>query len=210
MTFEEKLAAKVAEAQVERETQQDRYVEEALTNPAFIETQRAITAKESEIQKLEAILKQLNAIPAFVANDGTKYSVNVYPISFFGATLGRLLGIVSGVRSAFTDDLALSYRAITGLSLVELEEAADALGRPAYFSKDGTYVDAVPGNPEKLRLLLGSIALKLGLFELNLNDITAEKIDLYFTKGELTALKKKSEWDKNLALNATTNFTMED
>lgn len=208
MTFQDKLKAAIAKAQEEQDILYAKNLDALLENPAFIETQRQIEAKSSEIRRLNATIHQLNAIQPFIANDGSRYSVTVYPISFFGHGLGEILGIVASSRSAFTDDLMLQYSAITGIDMVELAEAEAALGRPAYCQKDGTIVEAVPGDLAKLRNVLTSICIKLGIKTVDLNHLTQDRFDLWYSRAEVQAIKKAADFNRNLTLESQ-RFTME-
>ena len=208
LTFKEKLQAKIAEAQAQSDELYTKDLEALLDNPNFIEAQRKIEAKSNELRRLNSIINQLNSIQPFVANDGSKYSVTVYPISFFGKGLGEILGIIASSRSAFTDDLMLQYSAITGIDMVELAEAETALGRPAYCQKDGVLVEAVPGDLPRLRDILLSIAIKLDMKTIDFNQLTKDRYDLWFVKAELAAAKKAADFSRNLTLE-TQRFTME-
>ena len=207
-TFKEKLQAKIQEAQVQSDELYAKDLEALLDNPNFIEAQRKIEAKSSELRQLNSIINQLNSIQPFVANDGTKYSITVYQISFFGKGLGEILGIIAASRSAFTDDLMLQYSAITGIDMVELSEAETALGRPTYYQKDGTVVEAVPGDLQRLRDILLSIAIKLGMKTIDFSQLTKDRFDLWYAKAELAANKKAADFNRNLTLE-TQHFTME-
>ncbi len=207
-SFKEKLQAKIAEAQEQQDILYAKDLEALLDNPNFIEAQRKIEAKSSELRRLNTIIHQLNSIQPFVANDGSKYSVTVYPISFFGKGLGEILGIIASSRSAFTDDLMLQYSAITGIDMVELAEAETALGRPAYCQKDGTVVEAVPGDLPRLHDILLSIAIKLGIKTIDFNQLTKDRFDLWYARAELAANKKAADFNRNLTLD-TQRFTME-
>lgn len=207
-TFKEKLQAKIQEAQAQSDELYAKDLESLLDNPNFIEAQRKIEAKSSELRRLNAIINQLNSIQPFVANDGSKYSITVYPISFFGKGLGEILGIIAASRSAFTDDLMLQYSAITGIDMVELAEAELALGRPAYCQKDGVLVEAVPGDLSRLRDILLSIAIKLDMKTIELNQLTKDRFDLWYARAELAANKKAADFSRNLTLE-TQHFTME-
>jgi len=209
-TFEQQLADKVAEAQEKHEEAHMDSLKAVLENPAFIEAQRSISAKDREIKQLNAIINQLNQIKPFVTKDGTKYSIQCYPVSFFGAGLAQVIGIISASRSAFTDELAMQYSAITGISMLELMEANEALGSPAYMAKDGTISPAIPGNLPKLRQLLASIMLKMNIKEFTPEVITQDRIDLWFTRAELAVERKSAEFEATQALNASSSFTIED
>ena len=207
-SFKEKLQAKIQEAQAQSDELYTKDLEALLDNPNFIEAQRKIEAKSSELRRLNAIINQLNSIQPFVANDGSKYSITVYPISFFGKGLGEILGIIASSRSAFTDDLMLQYQAITGIDMIELAEAESALGRPAYCQKDGTVVEAVPGDLSRLRDILLSIAIKLDMKTIEFNQLTKDRFDLWYVRAELAANKKAADFSRNLTLE-TQHFTME-
>jgi len=210
MTFEQQLKQAVANAQQAHEAQHLESLQGLLTNPAFIEAQRSIAAKDAELAKLNTIINQLNQIKPFVAKDGTKYQIKCYPISFFGTGLSQVLGIISASRSAFTDELALQYSAITGISMIELAEANDALGSPVYLAKDGTISVATPANLGKLRQLLASILLKLGIKEFDPSSITQDRLDLWFAKAELAVAKAVEEIQTTNLINSTSQFTIED
>jgi len=210
MTFQERLQNKIKEAQVAKQEANNAAMEKLLENDNFIEAQRELMAKEEELTRLKAIITQLNKIKPFVATDGTKYSVSVYPVSFFGTGIGEIIGIINGAKSAFTDDLALQYSAITGISMLELTEASNALGVPAYYSnKEMRMVDGIEGNISIFKGLLDSIMLKLNITEFK-NTITEERIKLWFARAELNATKKETEVARNIILDDNNDFTMED
>ena len=127
MTFEQQLKEAVEKAQLTHDEQHMESIAGLLSNPAFIDAQRSITAKDAELTKLNTIINQLNQIKPFVSKDGTKYAIKCFPASFFGTGLAQVIGIISASRGAFTDELALQYTAITGISMIELMEANDAL-----------------------------------------------------------------------------------
>lgn len=210
MTFEEKLAQAVEKAQQAHEAQHLESILGLLSNPAFIEAQRSLSAKDAELSRLNAIINQLNKIKPFVANDGTKYQIKCFPNSFFGPGLGHIIGIIQSSRSAFTDELALQYSAITGISMLELLEANDALGQPIYMAKDGTVSEQMPYNLNKLKQLIASIMLKMGIKEFDPSSITEDRMNLWFTKAELAVAKKQDEIAKTAVINASSNFTIED
>ena len=193
-SFADRLSAKIAEAQVKAAAKQDEALETLLDNTAFVEAQRVVMAKESELQSLNDTILQLNHIDPFKTNDGRKFGVNVYPISAFGVGLGQVMGIIVGSRSAFVDETRLQFTAITALTSIELYEAVDAIGSPAYF-KDGKVTDAIDGDFAKLESLLPGIFLRLGLHEYTASSITKEKFGLYFAAAEAKALRQLKEHD---------------
>jgi hypothetical protein len=207
--FNSQLEVKIAAAEKARKEAHQTSLMTLLNNPQFIESQRQLSAKQRELRQLNTIMHQLNAVPAFIANDGSKYSITVYPISFFGHGLGEVLGIIASSSSAFTDDLMLQYSAITGISEIELSEAKQALGVPAYCTKGGIVMPAVEGNFTKLKALLASIALRMDIREFNLQDLNQDRYNLWFTRTELAAMKKAENYTLNATLD-TAKFTMAD
>jgi hypothetical protein len=155
-------------------------------------------------------MNQLNQIKPFVAKDGTKYAIKCFPVSFFGTGLSQVLGIISASRGAFTDELALQYSAICGISMIELAEANDAMGSPMYLSKDGTVSVPTPPNLGKLRQLLASIMLKLNIKEFSPEVITQDRMDLWFAKAELAVSKKQEEIATTAQIDESSAFTIED
>ena len=209
-TFEEKLARKVQEAQLVADAKNEQALDGMLENVSFVEAQREIHAKELELTKLNLVINQLGNIDPFKTNDGRKFSVNVYPISSFGVGLGQVMGILAGSRSAFVDEIRMQFTALTGLTSIELHEAVDAIGSPAYF-KDGQVHDAIDFNYGKLESILPGVFMRLGLTEYKAASITYDKVDLYFRTAEAKALRQLKEHDDLKKLEAkTSDFVLED
>ena len=208
MTFEQQLNEAVAQAQVAHEAKHLESISALLTNGAFIDAQRSIAAKDNELRQLNTIIKQLNQIKPFISKDGTKYAIKCFPASFFGTGLAQIVGIISASRGAFTDELALQYSAITGISMIELLEAREALGSPMYLNQEPE--DFKLWNIAKLHPLLASIMLKMGIKEFSTNMITEDKMHLWFTLSERKVLKEKEELEKTKAIDASSDFTIED
>ena len=210
MTFQDKLNKKIAQAQEKVQEAREEALNLLLENDSYIETQRSLACKDNELKALEDIIIQLNAIVPFKAKAGDKFSINVFPVNGFPTGLDKLLGIITGSRSAFVDELSLQYEAITGVSMIELTLANQALGSPSYFNaKTNTVSEELPSNLETLNSFLKSIALKLNIVEFN-TEVTQAQLDLWFMKSKIKAETAKAEFEKNVVLNATTNFTIED
>jgi len=208
MDFKTRLEAKVAAAQAVAIERTNASLDRLLDNDSYIETQRSLMAKDKEIKQLDAIMTQLNSIMPYSAKNGDKFSVKVFPVNHFNTGLDRVIGIITGSRSAFVDDLAIQYEAITGISMIELELARTALGQPAYFSK-GEVFEEVRGDINEFNNLLTSIAIKLGINEFT-TKISKEALDLWFVRSKLAAERKKLEFDKAVVMNGITSFTIED
>jgi hypothetical protein len=211
MTLEQaqaQLKQRIQEAQDRASTKTVETIIALSENDAYIETQRSLMSKDTELKRLDSIINQLNAIKPFQAKSGDKFSINVFPINTFDTGLDRILGIIAGSRSAFVDELSLQYEAITGISMIELTLARQALGQPAYFSK-GEIVDEVPADLSSLNNYLKSIALKLNVVEFDTN-VSKSALALYFVKGRIKAETAKASFDKSATLDATSSFTLED
>ncbi len=207
-TFNKKLQEKIQEAQVEQDKVSEAAMERLLDNKAFIEAQRSVSAKEDELKILTDVVIQLNAIPAYVTKDGRKFNVNVFPVSIFGTGLGTVMGIINGSRSAFVDEKMLEFSLVSGISMLELQEAQALMGSPAYF-KDGKVHDAIPGDYDKLKALLDGIFIKLGLTEFQADSITEDRFDLWFATSEAKANKQLLEHEKLKELEAeATDFVL--
>jgi hypothetical protein len=135
-------------------------------------------------------------ITPYVAKDGRKFNINVFPIAVpFGVGLGHVLGIIAGSRAAFTDDKRMEFSAITGITTLELLEAQEALGNPAYY-KDGAVYEANYGDYAKLLSLLEGIFLKLDLTEFKASDLTKEKYDLWYAINDAKATRQLAEHEE--------------
>lgn len=199
MSFEQELERKIQEVQKERQSRFEAAKMQLLENPTFIEAQCVLENKNKELTKLNSILDQLNAIEPMVIN-GQKYGLQVFPIGGFPVGTSQILGIITGSRSAFTQELSIQYEAITGLNMLELIEAREALGQPAYFSKkELVVVEEERGNVERLNQLLKGISLKLGIYEFDIK-VTKEQVDLWFLRSKLNAEKKQVELEKSQEL----------
>ncbi len=208
-TFSKKLQIKINEAQIETDKINGEALDRLLENVPFVEAQRTVNAKEKELKMLNAMVTQLNAIPAYVSKDGRKFNVNVFAINIFGTGLGQVMGIINGTKSVFVDEKILEFSLITGISMLELQEALIAMGSPAYF-KDGKVQDATPGNYAHLKALLDGIFVKLGLAEFKSNDITRDRFNLWFATSEAKANRQLVEHEKLKELEAeATDFVLE-
>jgi len=208
-TFNEKLQAKIDEAQLETDIADEQAKERLLDNTEFIEAQRTVNAKGIELKALNDIVLQLNTIPAYVTKDGRKFNVNVFPINIFGTGLGAVMGIINGSRSVFADEKMLEFSLVSGISTLEIQEAQIAMGSPAYF-KDGKVNDAIPGDYDKLKSLLDGIFVKLDLNEFKADSVTKDRFNLWFATSEAKANKQLVEHEKLKDLEKdATDFVLE-
>jgi len=230
----------VAERVTKRRAEQQQASMALLDNEQFMDTQAHIAALSNEVQKLDNIIHQLNTgITPFVAKDGSKYSVRVFPVSQFGMGLDKLIGIIQGSASAFTDEMALQYEAIVGVPFTELQIANEVLGTVDYVNRDGIYVEGSrtahkqeihdsansdeplaglkavkqweADNIKQLHMLIQSIAVKLGLYEIiPTEEKLAEAIQRWEQAAKRRAQKQLEEIEKSHQLTESSEFTLED
>jgi len=234
--FEAKVAQKVAE----RRAKQEEASMALLDNEQFMNTQARISALSSEVQKLDTIIHQLNTgITPFIAKDGSKYTVRVFPVSSFGMGLDKLIGIIAGSASAFTDEMALQYEAIVGIPFTELQIANQVLGTVDYVNKDGILVEGSrtvikqevhdsadsneplaglkavkqweTDNITELHMLIQSIAVKLSLYEIvPTKEKLADAVNRWEQSARRRAEKQLEEIEKSHQLTQSSEFTLED
>ena len=225
------IEAKLAERRKLQENMQMALID----NSDFMDAQTRILGLAKEVAKLDTIITQLNTgITPFVAKDGSKYSVRVFPIQQFGIGLDKLMGIIAGSASAFTDDMAMQYEAIAGVPFIELQIANDTLGTVDYVNKDGIYVEGsrteqkneLPGtgiehlkavqkweqkNAKDLKILIESIAMKLGLYEIvPTTEKLVEMLKAWERKAEIRATKQQKEIEQSKKLDAKEEFTIDE
>lgn len=207
MKFQDKIRAAV-EA---RKAKVNQAVEELYENEEFVSEIAKLYSKNEEVKKLEKILIQLNSIKPFISKQGDKFTVKVFPQSPFKLGLNYVIGIILGSRSAFTDEMAIQYEAITGIPYTTLATAREYLGNAAYINKDGELVDETPSNIDIFYQILRGILIEMDLpeilTELNKDDLK-QQIDLWKTISRKKAEKQLEELSKTANLD-TTNFVIE-
>lgn len=209
--YQTQLTAKLETARQERKLATENAKLSLLNNENFIATKLNSVLKSEELLHLNTLITQVSSISPFIAKDGTKYGVRVFPIAIFGLGFGQLMGLIKGSDNAFTDEMLAEYSAITGIESVELREASHFLGSVAYCNKAGVVVDAEPCNWSKFQPLLHSIAMSLGFDAFNVTEITQDRIDLWFAKELIKANKQAKEIAEAHALDTATDaFTLED
>ena len=233
---------KIIEKRVaQRVAKREEYVAKLAENDKFLDVQAKIVAQSQEIEKLDAIMHQLNSsITPFISKTGEKYSVRVFPVSQFGLGLDKVIGIIQGSASAFTDDMAIQYEAICGVPFTELTIARNLLGTVDYINKDGIYVegsrtlakeeiraqvnsdeplaalkavkDWEKSNIEELHLVIQSICIKLGVYECipTVEDLTL-MIERWEQSAQRKATKQLAEIEKASKLvSEDSEFTLEE
>jgi len=177
-------------------------VEALYNNDSYMDKLVLLDQYKENVAKLEINLIQLNEIPAFKAKDGRKFSVTAFKEAtrIFGSEMGAMIGIIIGASKAFTEEQRSMLEPITGIDSVQLEILADKLGKPAYCTKGGEVVEAVPGDYEYMYGYLST--LDNGLNPLDMSYFTKDKYLLWFTVAELNAQKAQAEHEAVVTLDA--------
>jgi hypothetical protein len=187
--------------------------EQQANNEALVELYARNSVDEKKIAALDLVIKQLTAIKAIIANDGTKYRVHCYPTASatFGEVDARVMGILLAAGSMFTEERMAEYSAITGIPCLMAKKIVEDIGSPAYINKDNVLVEEVKGPLANLEVNM--MAVGMGLTQVTqlpiTPEITTSKIDTYFTKAK----NKAEERDKENQLSEDLDndpFTMQD
>ena len=229
--------ARVAEARAQKLANRKEANLALLDNEKFLATQVKLADTADEVGRLDIMLMQLNTgITPFIAKDGSKYSVRVFPVSQFGIGLDKLIGIIANSSSAFTDEMAIQYEAIVGVPFTELQIANQVLGSVDYMSKEGIYVEGsrttekaehralaeedltsslaglkaekfwVSDNIDELHSLIQSIAVKLDIYEIV---PSREKLADLIAKWEASATRRARKQEEEVAKSTTLNEASE-
>jgi len=232
------MEAAIAARMEERKELAKQASEKLINNERFMDVQAGIAALREEVARLDTIIQQLNTgITPFIAKDGSKYSVRVFPVSQFGIGLDKLVGIIAGSASAFTDEMAMQYEAIVGIPFIELQMANSLLGTVDYVNKEGIYVEGSRAiakeeatteddsplahlkavkewekeNVKDLYMALQSICIKLEMYEvLPTEEVLLAKLQAWEVSAERRAKKQLQEIEKSSTLNQSSQFTIED
>lgn len=208
LTPEQKMAVAVAKAKEARKKAKDEAKLALLDNADYVGFLARVEEESDDVKALQAKLDTLNKIKAIVAEDGTEYKVNAYPVAeyLFGAVMSRVLGLIVASSAMFTDERQAEFEAVTGVRYLTAMKARDAIGSPAYYSK-GQLVEAIPGNGMKKENVVMSILVDL--------DIDIEyrsklsQLDKWFETSYNKAKKKFDEFKKTESIDDT-KFVLED
>lgn len=190
---------------------------ELALQPHMLEKEAEDRLVKEQIDQLDAIIRQVNAIDPIVTTNNERYTVNCYSVAtnVFGQVLGRLLGLVNVSSSMFTEERQTKFEAITKVPYLSWIEANEAFGSPAYFNKSKELVDAVDADIEELQTRIMSICIKLGLPTSAADKMTKANIDRYFANRRTKALSDQLAHEKVITLTANSDdndddYTIED
>ncbi len=180
-------------------------------NESYLTYELGIESEAADNAKLQTLMASINGIDTIVTTEGDKYRVNCFslPEYIFGSTMAKVLGIVNTASAMFTDERQQEFSAILGIPYLAMLKANHALGAPAYFSKGEVHPQR-DYNLTELKFALTYVYVRLELDVSQVEQITAAKLDKWFSNGELKAYSKLEELSKSQLLDSTSKFTIED
>jgi len=211
LTAEQKMEIAIAKAKESRKKAKDEAKLKLLDNNDYIEYLASTEEESEEIAKLTGLMDTLNKMKPIVANDGTKYSVNAFPIAeyIFGPVMARVLSLINVSSAMFTDERQAEFEVVTGISYLSATKARNAIGNPAYYSK-GVLTEAIQGNKDDLTNAITAVCVALDVDISYANKANQANIDKWFTVAESKAQKQFSEFNKLELVDQGADFILED
>jgi len=211
LTIPQKMAVTIAKAKESRKQAKDEAKLALLENGKYVEYLASIEDESEQVAKLTTIMEQLNKMKPIVTNDGTKYGVNIFPVAeyIFGPVFSRVIGIINGSSSMFTDERQAEFEAITGLLHLSATKARDAIGSPAYYSK-GNLANAIPSNGDCMDTAVTAVCDSIGVDLAYASKVNVDTVARWFKVSEDKAQKQYAEFKKIEIVNDDNNFTIED
>lgn len=212
LTVEQKMALAIAQAKENRKKAKDEAKLALINNGKYVDYLASIEDEEDQISNLQAIIDQLNGMKAIVANDGTNYKVNIYPVAeyAFGPVMSRVLGIITGSSAMFTDDRQAEFEAITNVSYLAVSNARNALGSPAYYSK-GVFAPAIEfGQEDAIKTAVTAVCDSLDIDIDYVSRVNTATLSRWFNTAEAKAKKQFDAYRKVELVDSENNFTLED
>ena len=212
LTAESAMQVAIAKAKLKRQRIKDQAKLDLINNEKYVDYLASIADEETQISKLQAVIDQLNGMKAIVANDGTNYKVNIYPVAeyAFGPVMSRVLGIITGSSAMFTDDRQSEFEAITNTSYLAVSNARNLLGSPAYYSK-GVFAPSIEfGQEDEIKTAVTAVCDSLGIDLSYVNRVNTATLSRWFNTAEAKAKKQFEAYQKVELVDSENNFTLED
>lgn len=211
LTVEQKMALAIAKAKEDRKKAKDNAKLALLENGNYATYLATVEDEAEQVTMLTAIMEQLNQIKPIETNDGSKYSVNIFPVAeyAFGPVMSRVIGIVTGSSAMFTDERQAEFKAITKMTHLLASKARDAIGSPAYYSK-GILANAIPGDGTSITTALTAVCDVLGIDLDYVNKVNQTTINRWFKVAQDKAEKQYAEFRKTEVIDSANCFILED
>ena len=211
LTADQQMELAIAKAKELRKQARDESKLALINNSNYVGYLASIEDEQDTIKQLTGVMDAVNKMKPIVATDGTKYSVNCYPVreNIFGPVASRVLGLITSSSAMFTDERQAEFQALTGVSHLVFTKAKDAIGSPAYFSK-GIYADAFESNNECRESAVLAVLQGLNIDIAYADKLSDANITKWFNLSEAKAREQQAEYSKLVILDNSQSFTLED
>ena len=211
LTADQQMELAIAKAKELRKQARDESKLALINNSNYVGYLASIEDEQDTIKQLTGIMDAVNKMKPIVTTDGTKYSVNCYPVreNIFGPVASRVLGLITSSSAMFTDERQTEFQALTGVSHLVFTKAKDAIGSPAYFSK-GVYASFVDGNEEDIKSAVLAVLQGLNIDIAYADKLSDVNITKWFKLSEAKAREQQAEYNKLVVLDNSQSFTLED
>ena len=211
LTADQQMELAIAKAKELRKQARDESKLALINNSNYVGYLASIEDEQDTIKQLTGVMDTVNKMKPIVTTDGTKYSVNCYPVreNIFGPVASRVLGLITSSSAMFTDERQTEFQALTGVSHLVFTKAKDAIGSPAYFSK-GIYADAFESNNECRESAVLAVLQGLNIDIAYADKLSDANITKWFQLSEAKAREQQAEYSKLVILDNSQSFTLED
>lgn len=211
LTADQQMELAIAKAKELRKQARDESKLALINNSNYVGYLASIEDEQDTIKQLTGVMDAVNKMKPIVTTDGTKYSVNCYPVreNIFGPVASRVLGLITSSSAMFTDERQAEFQALTGVSHLVFTKAKDAIGSPAYFSK-GIYADAFESNNECRESAVLAVLQGLNIDIAYADKLSDVNITKWFQLSEAKAREQQAEYSKLVILDNSQSFTLED
>lgn len=211
LTADQQMELAIAKAKELRKQARDESKLALINNSNYVGYLASIEDEQDTIKQLTGVMDAVNKMKQIVTTDGTKYSVNCYPVreNIFGPVASRVLGLITSSSAMFTDERQAEFQALTGVSHLVFTKAKDAIGSPAYFSK-GIYASFVDGNEEDIKSAVLAVLQGLNIDIAYADKLSDANITKWFQLSEAKAREQQAEYSKLVILDNSQSFTLED
>ena len=211
LTADQQMELAIAKAKELRKQARDESKLALINNSNYVGYLASIEDEQDIIKQLTGVMDAVNKMKPIVTTDGTKYSVNCYPVreNIFGPVASRVLGLITSSSAMFTDERQAEFQALTGVNHLVFTKAKDAIGSPAYFSK-GIYASFVDGNEEDIKSAILAVLQGLNIDIAYADKLSDVNITKWFKLSEAKAREQQAEYNKLAVLDNSQSFTLED
>lgn len=211
LTADQQMELAIAKAKELRKQARDESKLALINNSNYVGYLASIEDEQDTIKQLTGVMDAVNKMKPIVTTDGTKYSVNCYPVreNLFGPVASRVLGLITSSSAMFTDERQAEFQALTGVSHLVFTKAKDTIGSPAYFSK-GIYADAFESNNECRESAVLAVLQGLNIDIAYADKLSDVNISKWFNLSEAKAREQQAEYSKLVILDNSQSFTLED